>query len=66
MTHVRALSGYTETPGGRKLIFSFLSNNQGGKNHDVHGVIDELCLAMAEKFGEKKEATKQGKRPGRK
>src|SRR6266403_3498269 len=26
--HVRARSGFAETPGGRKLIFSFLSNNQ--------------------------------------
>jgi serine-type D-Ala-D-Ala carboxypeptidase/endopeptidase (penicillin-binding protein 4) len=60
VTHVRTLSGYAETPGGRKLIFSFLSNNQGGKNHEVHEAIDGLCLAMVEEFDEKPEVTKQG------
>jgi D-alanyl-D-alanine carboxypeptidase/D-alanyl-D-alanine-endopeptidase (penicillin-binding protein 4) len=53
VTHVRTLSGYAETPGGRKLIFAFLSNNQGGKNHEVHEAIDGLCLAMVEEFDEK-------------
>jgi serine-type D-Ala-D-Ala carboxypeptidase/endopeptidase (penicillin-binding protein 4) len=59
VTHVRTLSGYAETPGGRKLIFSFLSNNQGGKNHEVHAAIDGVCLAMVEEFDEKKEVMKQ-------
>ena len=58
VTHVRALSGYAETPGGRKLIFSFLSNNQGGKNHEVHEAIDGLCLAMVEEFDQKREVMK--------
>src|SRR5258708_1768180 len=33
--HVRTLSGFAETPGGRRVIFSFLSNNQGGKSHEA-------------------------------
>ena len=58
VTHVRALSGYAETPGGRRLIFSFLSNNQGGKSHEVHVALDAVCLAMVEEFDEKKEVMK--------
>ena len=58
IAHVRALSGYAETPGGRRLIFSFLSNNQSVKNHEVHDALDGLCLAMLEEFDERKEATK--------
>lgn len=58
VTHVRTLSGYAETPGGRKLIFSFLSNNQGGKNHDVHVAIDGVCLAMVEEFDQRREVMK--------
>jgi D-alanyl-D-alanine carboxypeptidase/D-alanyl-D-alanine-endopeptidase (penicillin-binding protein 4) len=44
--HVRTRSGFAETPGGRLLIFSFLGNNQGGKNH-------ALCVAMIEEFDNK-------------
>jgi len=59
VTHVRALSGFAETAGGRQLIFSFLSNNQSVKNHEVHEALDGLCLAMIEEFDEKKESPKQ-------
>jgi D-alanyl-D-alanine carboxypeptidase/D-alanyl-D-alanine-endopeptidase (penicillin-binding protein 4) len=48
--HVRTLSGFAETPGGRRLIFSFLSNNQGGKNHEAADAIGGLCVAMVEEF----------------
>jgi D-alanyl-D-alanine carboxypeptidase/D-alanyl-D-alanine-endopeptidase (penicillin-binding protein 4) len=58
VSHVRTLSGYAETAGGRRLIFSFLSNNQYGKNHEVHDALDDLCLAMLEEF-DMKEATKE-------
>jgi serine-type D-Ala-D-Ala carboxypeptidase/endopeptidase (penicillin-binding protein 4) len=50
VSHVRTLSGYADTPGGRRLIFSFLSNNQAGKNHETHDVLDGLCEAMIEEF----------------
>src|SRR6266702_1421355 len=43
--HVRTLSGFAETPGGRRLIFSFLSNNQGGKSHEAADALTGLCVA---------------------
>jgi D-alanyl-D-alanine carboxypeptidase/D-alanyl-D-alanine-endopeptidase (penicillin-binding protein 4) len=51
--HVRTRSGFAETPRGRRLIFSFLSNNQGGKNHEASDALDGLCLAMIEEFDRK-------------
>ena len=51
--HVRTRSGYAETPNGRKLIFSFLANNQGGKGHEATDVLDGLSLAMIQEFDER-------------
>ncbi len=51
--HVRTRSGFAETPAGRQLIFSFLSNNQGGKNHEATDALDALCVAMIEEFDPK-------------
>ena len=58
VSHVRTLTGFAETVGGRRLIFSFLSNNEEVKNQEVHDVLDGLCQAMVEEFDEKTEATK--------
>jgi D-alanyl-D-alanine carboxypeptidase/D-alanyl-D-alanine-endopeptidase (penicillin-binding protein 4) len=49
--HVRTRSGFADTASGRRLIFSFLSNNQGGGNHEAADALDGLCLAMIEEFG---------------
>ena len=48
--HVRTLSGFAETAAGRRLIFSFLSNNQGGKGHETADALTGLCVAMLEEF----------------
>src|SRR5258706_156997 len=62
--HVRTRSGFAETAGGRRLIFSFLSNNQGGKDHEASDALDALCLAMMEEFDRKPAASgvRAGKR----
>jgi D-alanyl-D-alanine carboxypeptidase/D-alanyl-D-alanine-endopeptidase (penicillin-binding protein 4) len=51
--HVRTRSGFADTLGGRRLIFSFLSNNQAGKNHEASDALDGLCLAMLGEFDRK-------------
>ena len=50
LEHVRTRSGYAETASGRRLIFSFLGNNQAGKNHEATDVLDGLCVAMVEEW----------------
>ena len=51
--HVRTRSGFADTGNRRRLIFSFLSNNQGGTNHEASDALDALCLAMIEEFDRK-------------
>jgi D-alanyl-D-alanine carboxypeptidase/D-alanyl-D-alanine-endopeptidase (penicillin-binding protein 4) len=60
--HVRTRSGFADTPGRRRLIFSFLSNNQGGKNHEASDALDGLCLAMIEEFDRKPPVGRPGQR----
>ncbi|MGB7283882.1 MAG: D-alanyl-D-alanine carboxypeptidase/D-alanyl-D-alanine-endopeptidase [Candidatus Acidiferrum sp.] len=50
--HVRTLSGFAELPDGRRLIFSFLGNNQGGTNHEAADALNAFCVAMIEEFNE--------------
>ncbi|HEV3374073.1 MAG TPA: D-alanyl-D-alanine carboxypeptidase/D-alanyl-D-alanine-endopeptidase [Candidatus Acidoferrum sp.] len=59
LEHVRTRSGYAETPGGRRLIFSFLSNNLSGKNHEAMDALDGLCVAMIEEFNETQAGVKR-------
>jgi D-alanyl-D-alanine carboxypeptidase/D-alanyl-D-alanine-endopeptidase (penicillin-binding protein 4) len=54
--HVRTLSGFAELPDGRRLVFSFLSNNQGGTNHEAADALNGLCVAMIEELNGKASA----------
>jgi D-alanyl-D-alanine carboxypeptidase/D-alanyl-D-alanine-endopeptidase (penicillin-binding protein 4) len=51
LEHVRTRSGYAELPNGRRLIFSFMSNNMGSKGHEATEALDALSAAMIEEFG---------------
>ena len=51
LEHVRTRSGYAELPNGRRLIFSFMSNNMGSKGHEATDALDALSSAMVEEFG---------------
>lgn len=62
--HVRTLSGFADTLSGRYLIFSFLSNNQAGKNHEAADALTGLCVAMLEEFNVAPPKPKRA--PGRK
>src|SRR5437762_1244321 len=62
--HVRTLSGFADTLSGRRLIFSFLSNNQAGKNHEAADALTGLCVAMLEEFNSAPPPPKRA--PGRK
>jgi D-alanyl-D-alanine carboxypeptidase/D-alanyl-D-alanine-endopeptidase (penicillin-binding protein 4) len=48
--HVRTMSGFADTAGGRRLAFSFMSNNEYGKSHETTDAMNGLCLAMIEEF----------------
>jgi serine-type D-Ala-D-Ala carboxypeptidase/endopeptidase (penicillin-binding protein 4) len=61
LEHVRSRSGYAETLGGRRLIFSFLSNNLAGKNHEAVDALDGLCEAMIQEFNAEPEAPVRGR-----
>src|SRR6516165_4296433 len=48
--HVRTRSGYAELPSGKRLVFSFMSNNMGSRNHEATDALDALSIAMMEEF----------------
>jgi D-alanyl-D-alanine carboxypeptidase/D-alanyl-D-alanine-endopeptidase (penicillin-binding protein 4) len=48
--HVRTRSGYADLPTGKRLVFSFLSNNMGAKGHEASDALDALSIAMMEEF----------------
>jgi D-alanyl-D-alanine carboxypeptidase/D-alanyl-D-alanine-endopeptidase (penicillin-binding protein 4) len=48
--HVRTMSGFADTAGGRRLAFSFMTNNEYGKNHETTDAMNGLCLAMIQEF----------------
>jgi D-alanyl-D-alanine carboxypeptidase/D-alanyl-D-alanine-endopeptidase (penicillin-binding protein 4) len=50
LEHVRTRSGYAETASGRRLIFSFMGNNQAGRGHEATDVLDGLCVALVEEW----------------
>jgi serine-type D-Ala-D-Ala carboxypeptidase/endopeptidase (penicillin-binding protein 4) len=65
LEHVRTRSGYAETASGKRLIFSFMGNNQAGKNHEATDVLDGLCIALVEEWGAKPSRASSTKRPAR-
>ncbi len=50
LEHVRTRSGYAELANGRRLIFSFMSNNMGSKGHEATDALDAISAAMVEEF----------------
>jgi D-alanyl-D-alanine carboxypeptidase/D-alanyl-D-alanine-endopeptidase (penicillin-binding protein 4) len=48
LSHVSALSGYVQRPGGRWVAFSILVNNYTGPAEDVRGVMDRICALIME------------------
>jgi D-alanyl-D-alanine carboxypeptidase/D-alanyl-D-alanine-endopeptidase (penicillin-binding protein 4) len=48
LDHVRALSGYADTPHNGRVAFSFLVNNFDGPGAGVTAILDQLALALLE------------------
>jgi D-alanyl-D-alanine carboxypeptidase/D-alanyl-D-alanine-endopeptidase (penicillin-binding protein 4) len=48
LSHVSALSGYVERPGGSWVAFSILVNNYNGRAAEVRGVMDRICTLIME------------------
>ncbi|MDQ3010706.1 MAG: D-alanyl-D-alanine carboxypeptidase/D-alanyl-D-alanine-endopeptidase [Acidobacteriota bacterium] len=52
LTGANALSGYLTTKRGQVIVFSAMGNNYAGAGRDVSGVLDRICVLLAEYEGE--------------
>jgi len=48
LSHVSALSGYAERPGGRWVAFSIMVNNYNGPAGEIRAVMDGICALIME------------------
>jgi D-alanyl-D-alanine carboxypeptidase/D-alanyl-D-alanine-endopeptidase (penicillin-binding protein 4) len=48
LSYVHSLSGYLTTRQGQMLIISAMGNNYVGAGRDVSGVLDQICVMLAE------------------
>ena len=48
LSHVAALSGYAERPGGHWMAFAILVNNFNGVAPEIRGIIDRICTLIGE------------------
>ena len=52
LTYVNTLSGYITTKRGQPLILSLMGNNYTGPGRETTGVMDQICVMLAEFAGE--------------
>lgn len=52
LTYVNAMSGYVTTKRGQPLILSLMGNNYTGPGRETTGVMDQICVMLAEFEGE--------------
>ncbi len=48
ITHVNSLSGYVDTPSGRRLAFALLTNASGLRSPQVRALLDRIVRRLAE------------------
>ena len=50
LEHVNTLSGYMDLPGGRRLAFAIMSNNQSMESAEINRAIDKIALQIYRSF----------------